>query len=1063
MPGRSRRQTLLCATSPDGSRQADHLVTTQARTPTSWLWGAPWISRGSCCWWLRCASMTSHARSTPADAAAAFVSWLVTAGGGPALVALPVNLVAHELAKAAGRWFRRFRQTDDLSRLVKGAAGTSVQLSRDEIRDLRKLLEEEQTWSLLAGGTLNELKAKELTDQIAARLPQRDGRTEEDSREAAGAIACGLLEFAVFELEPEIFQKVVLARLQQMSGQASALNQALFRMHKDLYHQVEAAKELFILVMDRLPPGRADLNEIKIYLGTLINWLNRDPWPTYRRLRGTALTPADIEHKLRVSVTGPAGEQDADADELARQCARLVILGGPGSGKTWLAKRTARICAEQALAALEAGAALDEVELPLYTTCSRLASTPHGDIREAAVSGAVERIGDLGGSRIVKSLRLFFTERTNEPTLLVIDSLDESREAGEARDRLREADSLRPRWRVVLTSRPSSWDGQLTIEETKPDHRIGELQLLSYPDDVELIIGHWFADEPDYGQDLAAVIARQASLQQASTVPLILAFYCILSRVGVLPEFRRDLYQQVINRMLYSPWRRGSVPPPDPDACRAALRTWAWEGAGNHPVSCIGQWEDDIPTRRAALSPAGQDAVDHIAAPLSGTDFDTDKILRRFVHRSIREHLVAEHIAGLSTDQTATELLPHLWYDSDWEYIAPAAIAMHPKRDEVLRALLCRASRSGELPSDLSVIDATGEVRKLLARVAAQSRQDDWSPGVGTIIGQARVKLVQTSLTADLAEAAHWPTSNRQVRQALLRQLTGDSDGGKAARLAGTLAQLDPTADEKRQARAALLQQLTYTTSSHVAAELTGELARLDPTAEDKRQARDAVLRLLAGVGWYSGRAAALLARTLARVDPTAEDEIRQALETLTRETGSREVPPLAAPRIRPGPTAEERRQAQAALLEQLTCETNIYMAADLANKLARLDLTAEDKRQARAAVLRLLAQPTISSRANALRIFAILAGTLARLDPTADELRQARETLLQRLARETRSDVARSLASSLAQLNPTAVDLSSWWAWAVSPTVEMLAAVRRNSTLEEWLEVLPSLSPLSA
>jgi hypothetical protein len=89
--------------------------------------------------------------------------------------------------------------------------------------------------------------------------------------------------------------------------------------------------------------------------------------------------------------------------------------------------------------------------------------------------------------------------------------------------------------------------------------------------------------------------------------------------------------------------------------------------------------------------------------------------------------------------------------------------------------------------------------------------------------------------------------------------------------------------------------------------------------------------------------------------------------------------------------------------------------------------------------------------------------GTLAQLDRTADEMRQASETLLRRLARETRSHVARSLASTLAQLNPTAVDLSSRWAWNVPPTVELLAAVRWNSTLEEWLEVLPSVSPLSA
>ena len=247
--------------------------------------------------------LTSRIRSTAGDATAAFVSWLVTGAVGPALVALPVNLAADKLADAAVRWLKRLRQTDDLSRLVKAAAGTSVQLSRDEIRDLRKLLESEQTWSLLAGGRLHE-KLEELTGKIADCLLARDGRTAEDAREAAGAIARGLVEFAVFELQPEIFQKVVLGRLQQMTDQASALDEALFRMHKDLYRLVDDAKDLFKLVSDRLPPGPADLGEIKIYLKTLIDWLNTDPWPQDQRLGGPVLTPAAIERKLRVSSAG---------------------------------------------------------------------------------------------------------------------------------------------------------------------------------------------------------------------------------------------------------------------------------------------------------------------------------------------------------------------------------------------------------------------------------------------------------------------------------------------------------------------------------------------------------------------------------------------------------------------------------------------------------------------------------------------------------------------------------------------------------------------------------------
>ena len=117
--------------------------------------------------------------------------------------------------------------------------------------------------------------------------------------------------------------------------------------------------------------------------------------------------------------------------------------------------------------------------------------------------------------------------------------------------------------------------------------------------------------------------------------------------------------------------------------------------------------------------------------------------LRRFIHRSVREHLVAEHVASLPVDQAVKVLLPHLWYDPDWEYAAPAALAMHPQHDQLLRDLICRAARSDQIPGDLSVIDAGWQVRGLLARVAAESSEADWSPEVAGMIGQARVELAQ--------------------------------------------------------------------------------------------------------------------------------------------------------------------------------------------------------------------------------------------------------------------------------------------------------------------------------
>ena len=516
-------------------------------------------------------------------------------------------------------------------------------------------------------------------------------------------IARGLLEFAVADLDPKLFQQVLLTRLQRMeTDQASALDEALLGLHADLIARLadegklDAQRFTSVMghlkrVLDRLPPGPAHRGEIVAYLRTLIDWLSSDPWPRDRRFGGPVLTPAAIERKLRVTATGRVGEQDLDADELAQRCRRLVILGGPGSGKTWLAKRTARRCAEDALEGLAAGGTLDEVELPLYTTCSRLFSAD-GDIREAAVSSALDQLGDLGGSRLSAAIRVFFTER-NAPTVLVIDSLDEAHGPDE---RLRQADTLP--WRIVLTSRPSSWNNQLIVEEENDSHRVGELQPLRYPDDVEPFIRRWFAQEPEWGNDLAAQIARRPGLQQAATVPLILAFYCIVGGSEPLPDFRRDLYTRVLKRMLTGRWRGSDDPQPDVDACLQTLRAWAWSGATSHPVSGVGTWADDIPTERVRLGEAEEDALDHVATPLGPPDVDTGKTLRRFIHRSIREHLVAEHVASLPVDQAVEALLPHIWYDPDWEYSAPAALAMHPQHDQLLRDLICRAASSGPDP-----------------------------------------------------------------------------------------------------------------------------------------------------------------------------------------------------------------------------------------------------------------------------------------------------------------------------------------------------------------------------
>ena len=170
---------------------------------------------------------------------------------GPAAVALPVNWAADALAGAAQRWFRRLRRTDDLSRLVTAATGTSVTLTRAEFDAVWRLLEDRQTWSRVVGrGTVEDLAT-----QIGGCLPPCEGRTAGDAHAAALTIARGLLEFAVADLDPKLFQQVLLARLQRMeTGQASALDEAAGSACTPASPVVMEQLEL---VLDRLPPGPA--------------------------------------------------------------------------------------------------------------------------------------------------------------------------------------------------------------------------------------------------------------------------------------------------------------------------------------------------------------------------------------------------------------------------------------------------------------------------------------------------------------------------------------------------------------------------------------------------------------------------------------------------------------------------------------------------------------------------------------------------------------------------------------------------------------------------------------
>jgi NACHT domain len=1020
------------------------------------------------------------------------LTWLIQGAVGPALAGLPVTWAASDLAGAARRWFRRLRKSDGLSRIV-AAAAVGLCISDAEFAAVRRLLETESTWVKVGRGTVEDLAVL-----IASRLP---GGVGELSMAAGRAIAGGLLEFAVRDLEPEWFQQVMFARLDRLQAdQAGALDQAMLSVHADLaallVHQDVADMDRFTRVMsrlacvlDRLPPRSAGPGEVVIYLATLARWLDADPWPQDARFAAQPLTPAAIERKLAIRTRHGQDEKHHDADELGRRCARLVVLGGPGSGKTWLAKRTARLSAESALSSLAAGAPLDQVELPLYTTCARLFATPPGGgIHRAVVTSALGQLPDLGGSRVIDALRLLFEERA-EPTLLVADSLDE---ASSDDDRIRQADTLPPSWRIVLTSRPASWNGQLAIEDNDPSRRVGVLQPLRYPDDVEPFIARWFARQPARGADLAAQLRDRPGLQDAATVPLVLAFYCIVGGKQPLPARRADLYAKVIRRMLTGRWRGRADRDPDPDACLETLRDWAWSGAVSDPVSGVGAWPDEVPTPRARGAPDNRDALAHVAVPLGPADVDTGMTQRRFVHRSLREHLVAEHVAfRMPAGQAAQELVNHLWYDPDWEYTAPASLAMHPERDQVLEHLIRRLTGGGRFPADLAAIDGCWEIRRFLARVAQESSERDWAPEAAEMIGRARLDLARSR---QYHPAVDWPASNSMIIELLRGRCDAATGPWQTRELVEAVIRLDPTTENRAWAREVLLRLLASATalSEYLLKELLKAVVWLTVTEEDRARAWEVLLGLLDdAAGHWKTRD---LAEAVVQLAATEEHQIRvreALLGRLDDATSPKRARWLADAVARLELSAADRARVRAVLLRLLDRGTHALDAVELAQAVARLDPSAADRARARETLLRLIDSDRAAARYLAEQI-ALLAGTepdraaardvlsrlleseadpytarhladgitllagtepdraaardalfrlldnaptpsqtsslaegIARLEPSAADRARVRDLLLRLLDRETYAIYAAELALAVAQLDPDAEDLA--------------------------------------
>ena len=680
----------------------------------------------------------------------------------------------------------------------------------------------------------------------------------------------------------------------------------------------------------------------------------------------------------------------------------LTVLGGPGSGKTWLAQRLAREAAETALEQLR-DPRVDpaSVELPLFTTVAEWIKR-----HETGFEGLVEAALPHESQEKIRRLVL----RSEARVLAVADSLDEGVSVNSARTLLNSLTSS-PTRRLVVTSRPEAWHSAAAGLRATQDTRVGTLTELRYPKDVHGYVEAWFTEDPPTAQHLIRQLEERHELRATATSPLLLTFYCMLTEQEPdqeLPRRRRELYRTIIDLLLTGGWAT-TEKPVDTDTCRAILQQWAWDAVKDAVTPAgLGVWPETITTNRTPLqmSAAMERALDNVAPkqehPRSGL-YDHKQVERRFLHRTLWEYLVSEHLATFSAAKAAKALLPHIWFDPDWHVTLPMAIAAHKKRSKLVNRLW--SYHSGRPTSAQKVVN--DRLEELMLEVAAQTDPEDWNK-----TNQSRIRALRESHTPGrsklVASSAHWNGTNRS--KAILAALNC-TDPNRIPGLVRALLELEPTDKERAEARRSILTALPKTDLNRVP-NLASTCSELEPTDKKRTETRQTIPTTLTPADVLKIHC---LTEALSKLEPSNEERTK-ARQTILRKLPNAdpwEISNLLGAFPVLEPDDEERAEARQTILAALP-NADPFTVVDLLRLLGRLselEPSNEERTKARQVII------TTLSKTKVIGIH-FLTRELRALGATDDEWMEVRQTILRKLPNADPQEIF-NLLSTFPALEP--------------------------------------------
>jgi hypothetical protein len=480
-------------------------------------------------------------------------------------------------------------------------------------------------------------------------------------------------------------------------------------------------------------------SELRDFLTASSRVLSRTaPWLPYRRLDS-----GFAERFVKVSDQAPTPDPDSGLyqvvpprgtvrwDRAVEGLRIAVVLADAGYGKTWqLRRHYLRLC-EQAHSALDRGAALADIPLPLWVAAADLACcwAAGGEGPAAAVITAAASEPRRAGVTMGSGLASFLADRlATGVTHVLIDAYDEVFDDSlrfalkQALGWLTDRDRV-PGARIILASRRAGYDQPFDVRAGAPEEGDGDeppptdcpwYLYLGPLEEAQIrnMWADWFSERGSAVPEdrLEPAVAPNSPLRRFVGVPLVAAFCAWVAERETVSFTRTGLYGQVLNRFLAQVWKPDPAPGSGSlrqDGARrarleGALTELAWVMATED-----GRWCDAVDVRRCeqvlmAYGPAAPAGRSHTWEPLrqvgilvqpdGGEDVPGEGPVL-WIHRSVQQYLAARKLIQLGPDVNAVVM--GVWLHPAWGDVLDFAIGLEAGTagdDAVTRAMHAHAA-----------------------------------------------------------------------------------------------------------------------------------------------------------------------------------------------------------------------------------------------------------------------------------------------------------------------------------------------------------------------------------